>query len=191
MNATGVKYARRTAESYARSPGRPTDKIIDERVAEMIAILSTRPNIHRCHLHKTLVPRWKCHWRTVDRILARARSELMERLNRSRTEFRCEVLSAYEKELANEKPGVRLAALAGIRELLGLDEPRRQELSGPNGKPIAIEQREDKLAGFDFDGFGELCRKVSVDCHGNGHKESVHPSMPGEEAGSIPRINLS
>ena len=126
---------------------RPKDLVINTRVAEMVSIISTKPNVHRCQLHALLCPRWKCHWKTVDRIVWRARAVMLERLNRSREDFQCEVLSAYEKELASDKPSVRLAALAGIRELLGLDAPRRHAIGGdPDAPPVfVVAVGEDEL----------------------------------------------
>lgn len=128
-----------------KRPGlRSPDWLVDERIAEAVAVISSRPNIHRCQLHKLLCPRWKdkkgkqVAWSTVDSIVSRARDLLLQRLNRSKEDFRCDVLSAYEKELASDKPGVRLTALVGIRELLGLDAPRRQEVTGADGVPLAV-----------------------------------------------------
>jgi hypothetical protein len=148
------KVAKRSPESYAKAPGRPPDKVIEDRVGEAMAILASRPSVSRFQLHKLLKPRWNCHWRTIDRMVAHARANLMERLNRSREEFRCDVLAAYEKELANEKPGIRLAALQGIRDLLGLDAPRRQELSGPGGGPIGILDHQDIIIVWPHETFG-------------------------------------
>lgn len=116
----------------------PSDAVYQRRIGQAIAIIASRPNIRRCQLHEILCAQWGVHWKTVDRAVGRARAELIKRLNRPKSEFRCDVLTAYEKEAGSPDPKVRLAALAGIRELLGLDEPKyvHAELTGANGGPI-------------------------------------------------------
>jgi hypothetical protein len=133
--------ALRSKESYARKPGRPPDAVLDNRISEAIQVLASRPNVQRCQLHKLFCVKWNCHWRTVDRMVACARRAMLERLNRSRETFRCEVLAGYERELASDKATVRLAALDGICELLGLCAPRRIEASGPNAGPIPVAEK--------------------------------------------------
>lgn len=137
LQSDAVKKTRR--QKWA---GRPPDSVIDDRVAEMVATISARVNIHRCELHKLLCPRWKCHWKTVDRIEGRARALILERSNRPKEDWITDILAAYERELGSDKPGVRLAALEGIRELLGLDAPKQMRVAGAlNAPPISVETK--------------------------------------------------
>ena len=111
---------------------RPPDAVVDARIAEACAVLAARPTVHRCQLHAEFAKRWGCHWRTIDRILVRARALLMERLQRSREDFRAESLAFYEALTADPHASVaeKTRARQRIDELLGLDAPTRQELSG-------------------------------------------------------------
>jgi hypothetical protein len=119
---------------------RPTDAVIDGRTAEMVAVLSTRPHVQRVQLHVQFCERWRCHWRTVDRIVARARKEIFDRLGRSKEQFRCESLAFYEAMTADPKASVaeKTKARQRIDDLLGLDAPKRSELSGPDGGPLDV-----------------------------------------------------
>ena len=65
-----------TRRNYTRNAGRPPDAVIDERIAEVFAILSKRPNVHRCQLHKEFCKSWKCHWRTVERAAHKRRMRI-------------------------------------------------------------------------------------------------------------------
>ncbi len=111
----------------------------------MITVLANRPTVQRCTLHREFVKRWRCHWKTVDNIFARARKEMMERLGRPKEVFRCESLSFYEAKMTDSKATVteQIRARQRVDELLGLDAPKqvRTELSGPHGAPVAVEDK--------------------------------------------------
>ena len=103
---------------------RPPDSVIDARIDEVVRVLSEKANISKYALRKMLIPKWGCHWITVDRIVIRAREEMIRRLKRDKEGFRCDVLAGLERETECADPRIRLAAWAQIRELLGLDAPR-------------------------------------------------------------------
>lgn len=119
---------------------RVKDSVIHERVTEAVIILSNRPTVQRSQLHKELTARWQCHWKTVDRIVGRARAELIKRLERSKEIFRSESLAFYEALCVDPKASVadKTRARQRIDDLLGLDAPKRSELSGVNGGPLDV-----------------------------------------------------
>lgn len=130
----------------AKNPkGRSTDAKMDEHLAEALVVISNRPTVHRAHLHKEFMKRWGCSWRTVDRIVSRARTELAARLGRPREAFRCDSLNFYEAKTQDPKASVgdQIRARQRIDELLGLDAPRRSEISGPDGEALQIQAQVD------------------------------------------------
>lgn len=131
------------ARPRQRWRGRPTDAVLDQRVGEAITVLSERPTIHRCQIHEMFCDRWDVHWKTVDRIVDRARKRMMERLGRSKEIFRCESLAFYEAMTKNPEATVaeKIHARKRIDDLMGLDAPRRAEMSGPDGGAIEVAQR--------------------------------------------------
>ena len=121
--------------------GRSTDKIIDERTDEMMAVIRSKPRISMFALRKLFVPRWGCHWKTVDRILGKARHEMRKLIGRTREELRVESYERYcsVMEMKGVRPSDITAAQSEIDDLLGLKMPRRTELSGVDGAPIQTE----------------------------------------------------
>ena len=139
----------RTSHPPTRDPAKPkvgwgrkpSNRIIAERVAECVRLLSARQNLHQCELRRIFTEKWHCHWITVDRYVIRARETMLERLRRSKEEFRCESLATYER-IANDpnaRPSERVAACKAKDELLGLKEPNRVSLEGYGGGPIRSE----------------------------------------------------
>ena len=118
--------------------GRPKDDVIEKRVAEAITALSNKPTVSKTTLHRELGERWGVHWKTVDRIVGRARKEMLARLQRPKEEFRCDSLAFYEAQCNSPKASVaeKVRARQRIDELLGLDEPQRREITGGNGSPL-------------------------------------------------------
>lgn len=126
----------------ARNPkGASSQKVIEERVAEAITILANRPQLHKATLHRELTTRWNCHWRTVDRTLARAREEMFKRMNRTKEEFRMESLTFYEAKMADPKATVseQLRARQCVDQLLGLNAPSMHQITTPAGQPLQVE----------------------------------------------------
>lgn len=160
--------------------GRPKDQIIEERVSEMIDLLSKDRNIHRCQLHKEFCKKWNVHWKTVDRVVGRARAEIMQRLGRSKESFRADSLAFYEAKTCdtNLTATEQLRAQENIDKLLGLDAPKRTEITGKDGGPLTVEEKNPlkdvpperlrALAGLDYAG-GNGENKG-----GNGKAEETH-----------------
>lgn len=128
---------------------RPPDAVIAGRVAEAVVILSHRPGVHRCELHKLLCQRWNCHWRTVDRIVSRAREEMRKRYGRTREEMRNDSAAFYEAMMNDPKatPADKRQARRAYDELFGLDAPKQMQVTGPEGGPqeIVIHVSPDEL----------------------------------------------
>jgi hypothetical protein len=141
---------------------RSTDAVIDARIDEVVAILSAQANISKYALRERLAKEWKCHWQTVDRIVRRAREELLKRLKRDKEEFRCDALTSLERETQHPDAKVRLAAWAQIREMCGLDEARRTEISGPKGGPI-VTKEENILANLSPGALSRLIENLEKD----------------------------
>lgn len=118
---------------------------MDQRTEEAVAVIANDPSIQRCALHKRFLNKWRCKWRTVDRIVARARAELLVRLGRSKETFRSESLAFYEAKARDKEASVsdQIRARERIDKLLGLDAPTRSELSGPDGEPVEISAQLD------------------------------------------------
>lgn len=125
-----------------KQKGRSTDAVMEARVDEVIAIFSAQANISKYALRERLTKEWNCHWQTVDRIQRRAREELLKRLKRDKEEFRCDALTSLERETQHPDAKVRLAAWAQIREMCGLDEARRTEITGADGGAIILAQTQ-------------------------------------------------
>ena len=82
--------------------------------------------------------------RTAERYITRGRRALLERLGRTKEEMRAGSLAFYEGVLSDTKATTRdkLLARKRIDDLLGLDEPKRLEHSGPRGGPIETETHD-------------------------------------------------
>jgi hypothetical protein len=141
---------------------RSPDALVDARIDEIIAIFSAQANISKYALRKRLTKEWNCHWRTVDTIAVRAREELLKRLKRDKEEFRCDALTSLERETQHPDAKVRLAAWAQIREMCGLDEARRTEISGPKGGPI-VTKEENILANLSPGALSRLIENLEKD----------------------------
>lgn len=126
---------------------KPTNQEKEERISEVITVLSKSPNIHKTQIRRIFCPRWNVHWVTVDRYVLHARHQMMVRLRRSREDFICESLAFYESILndATATAGEKIRARQRIDELLGLDEPRmtygRLQVIHPKEEPKIINER--------------------------------------------------
>ena len=155
-----------------KQKGRSTDAVMEARVDEVIAIFSAQANISKYALRERLTKQWKCHWKTVDRIQGRAREELLKRLKRDKEEFRCDALTSLERETQHPDAKVRLAAWAQIREMCGLDEAKRTEISGPKGGPI-VTKEENILAKLSPGALSKLIENLENDI-----AETTPPESP-------------
>ena len=135
--------------------------VIAERVAECVRLLSARQNLHKCELRRIFVAQWHCHWKTVDRIVGRARAVMLERLRRSKEEFRCDSLATYERIINDPRSTAseKIQACKQKDELLGLREPNRVSVEGSNGGPIRAEVLQSDVQVSDE----EILRRMTPD----------------------------
>jgi len=83
---------------------------------------------------------FKVSARTTESYLSRAKALILEEVGRPKDEHRAESFGYYQK-MSHDKEApasVRLHARELIGDLLGLDAPKRAEISGPEGAPIAF-----------------------------------------------------
>ena len=135
---------------------------MQDRIAQVADTISSKPQIKRCELHSLFCDKFKIHWVTVDRLVIRARRLLLDRLGRSKEDFRSESLAFYESitNSTDATAGEKIRARQRIDELLGLDAPRQHELTGRDGN--AIEVRSIPEVPRTIDRLNELLR-VSQD----------------------------
>jgi hypothetical protein len=129
----------------AKNPkGRSSDKVMQDRVAEMMGYLAIRPQLLRGQLHTLFCQRWNCHWRTVDRILSRARDEMLARLKMSKDEFRCQSLAFYEGIASNPKAKnfEKLQARRLADEMFGAFPPRTSLVGNIEGQALKVDVGE-------------------------------------------------
>lgn len=125
---------------------RSSDSEIDRRIGQAMDVLARKPTIRRSELHRIFAQdpktRWvdkagePVVWQTVDRIVRRARQEILDRATRPKHDIIADIVAGYERDQADGKASVRMAARQGIRELLGLDAPRKTEITGADGAQL-------------------------------------------------------
>jgi len=88
-------------------------------------------------IKKAMIETYGIKWRQANIYISRARRELIARRNRTREEMQAYAMSFFEEIIADEtKPAkIRLFARKRLDELLGLEEPKKQEITG-NLEPV-------------------------------------------------------
>ena len=164
-----------------------TAKEVERRIREVADLLCS--GFRRSEINEKICSRYGVGLRAVAEYTARAREMLMEQLGRPKPEHQSDVLGEYQRILHDKKAGHgdRLQALKGKRELLGLDPPKRAEISGPDGGKITIETKIDKP--IDFTAVERELSKLGAIPSGNGERESIHSAGTNTETGSIPSTN--
>jgi hypothetical protein len=100
---------------------------------------------------------FKVSSRTTETYISRAKALILEEVGRPKDEHRAESFGYYQK-MSHDKEApasVRLHARELIGDLLGLDAPKRAEISGPDGGPIATKE-ENPLKGLPVERLREL-----------------------------------
>ena len=117
---------------------KPTAAQVQQRIQqciELLALRRTRSEItdHLCKLHGI-------SWQTVSNYLGRARKLMLERSQRPKHDHIADAFALYENVIKDSSATKkeRLAAQMGLNDLLGLNAPKRAEISGPEGAPIAV-----------------------------------------------------
>jgi hypothetical protein len=179
----------RPKSGHKRPCYKPNNDEVERRITAVELLLSR--GARRTEIHQQMEKQFGVHWRTADRYLARAREALMKRLNKSKDEHRCESLAFYESVMRSgeAKASEKLMACKRKDELLGLDAPRRTEVSGPDGGKIELEDKSTRP--IDYAKLGAVARAVFGLPATNGDGEPVHSPDAGTEAGVVPGHNGS
>ncbi len=133
-----------------RGPGnggkKANNKMVAERVHQVSQLLVRR--IPKYQIKRLLKEKYGLGFRQAESYLSRAKQHLLERSQRPRDDVIGEVLGTYEDVLRNPEATVRdrLEASAAIRELFGLDAPRKIAATTPDGRESAA------LVNFDMRG---------------------------------------
>jgi hypothetical protein len=131
------------SKNVAQRPNglKPTNDELEKRIEEVELLMArgARPS----QIHAAICKKYGIHWNSVNRYMVRARKNIQKRFARSREQHRADSFTFYESMImaGDASPGAKIRARQRIDELLGLDAPKRTELSGPDGVPI---QTEDK-----------------------------------------------
>ena len=118
---------------------RSTDAEMDRRIGQAMDVLARKPTIRRSELRRIFREDPKTRWtdkngnpvcvRTIAGIVSRARAEINARATIPKQDMAALILAGYERDLSDKDPKVRMAARLGIRQLRGLDEPNRVDVT--------------------------------------------------------------
>ncbi len=120
-------------------PGsKPSALQMEQRITEVEMLLSL--GSRRTQIHAAMEAKYNIDWRTTDRYMSRARANLVKRSQKPKEEHCLDSFNFYQAIALNSaaRPSDRITARKRIDELFGLDAPRRTEISGPEGSPIAF-----------------------------------------------------
>ena len=124
-------------------PGKPsgiksTDEEIKRMVQQCVELIALRRTKHE--IMAAMCRQYGVSARTAEEYTSRARLLMEERANRPKKDFVQEAIGLYENVIkdAQAPRRERLIAQMGLNELLGLNAPKRAEISGPEGAPIAF-----------------------------------------------------
>lgn len=126
---------------------------------------------------------------TCSDYVGRARQVMLSDMSTDREEQRAESLSRYHAVLRDKdsSPMEKIKAQERIDKLLGLEMPHRTELTGANGKPLAVEH--SAKPDYDIAAMERITRGLIGLPEDNGHTESVHPAHSNGKAGGGPGQN--
>ena len=118
--------------------GRPP-KINDEAVTAAIRLLSCLTP--KSAIKNLLAQEHNLAPRSVERVLARARAEIVKEAGRPASEFKIDGVANLCSIIADPKTTVRerILAQAELNKMLGLCRPERVEVSGPDGAATRVE----------------------------------------------------
>ena len=122
--------------------GRPT-VISDESIT--VAELALSRRMKKGVIKEILRKRFDVSTRTTERILARARANIVEASGKPRESHREDAYAFYSSVISDPSAAVRtkLIAQERIDKLLGLESANKLELSGPDGRPIRLEAEKN------------------------------------------------
>jgi uncharacterized protein (DUF1778 family) len=118
-------------------------------------------------IHKNMAEKFNLHWRTIDEIyVVRAKKLRQERANISTGELRDFVITNLLDVAKVGKDAQRISACAELIDIGGFRAPRRTELTGAEGGPIATKE-ENPLAGASIERLRELAAMDGVSRNGH------------------------
>jgi len=155
----------------------------DERIELARTLLSNGAT--RYTLHKAMREQYGVVWQTAERYMRRARELLLLEAGKDKAEARSDAIGFYTRQLMNVEASVmeRIKARTRLDEIFGIDAPRRQEVSGPEGGHIKVEHKVKE--GFDFEAYSKLCDSFFGPAPTNGAGEPVHPPRTNGTSGVI------
>lgn len=118
---------------------KPTAREHAERVdfvGQCLGKLLTRTQIHRACEEK-----WGVHWRSADRYMVRAKELLRERCRMPKDEARELGLTVILDCLKSPNASIRLRAEERLAMITGYEPPRRSEITGADGGPVAVAEK--------------------------------------------------
>lgn len=115
---------------------KPTNEELKQRIALVAEMLCT--GLTKTQIHRACEQKWQVDWHTADRYMRRARITLEEEITQERPAMLASAVGFYKSMLRKPSASDRDKILAHTRldQLLGLDAPTRQEISGPDGGPL-------------------------------------------------------
>lgn len=118
---------------------KPTNAELALRVETVARLLGDR-QATKTEVHQYCRDQWGVHWMTANRYMIRARAFLLERAGKTRDVVLAEAVIFNEGLLRSDKATTREKqdARRELNELYAVYPPRRTEISGPEGEPIAI-----------------------------------------------------
>lgn len=120
---------------------RPTKAELEQRIDEIYGLLLTRVSYRSICRYASA--KWHVTTRQTDRYIALARERIAALLEPDQREQLATALGGYEtifaKQMASGDLRGARTTMKDIVDLLGLAAPRRSELSGPDGRPLALD----------------------------------------------------
>ena len=120
---------------------RATRAELEQRIEEIYGLLLSW--LSHAAICRYAAGKWHITTRQTDRYIARARRRVGELLEPDQREQLARALGAYQTIFAKQMAASDLrgarATMKEIVDLLGLAAPKRSELSGPDGAPLAFD----------------------------------------------------
>lgn len=128
-------------EKPAKPARRKTTRLeYDERVDFVLSLMVRCAT--RGQIHQACRERYGTVWRTADRYVSRAKEQMAKNATVNREQMRAESLAVYESIIRGPaSPSAKIRARERIDQLFGLEAPRRSEISGPEGGPVAVAEK--------------------------------------------------
>jgi hypothetical protein len=113
---------------------------IEERIELVQSLLSQ--GVLKGQIKRVILAKYGITARQCEEYISRAKDAIRKQFGQNKDQHRKDSFAFYQAIAApggKASPGARLRARQRIDELLGLDAPRVQQISGPEGGPIQSE----------------------------------------------------